>query len=53
MEYSNGFYYKSMERVHGISEGADVADELHCTIIYPSGVAQSFAVTMTAISSGQ
>ena len=53
MEYSNVVYYKSMERVHGISEGADVADELHCTIIYPSGVTQSFALTVTAICSGQ
>ena len=33
MEYSNGFYDKSVERVHGISAGADVADELQSFIL--------------------
>ena len=33
MEYSNGFYDKSMEREHGISSGADVADELQSFIL--------------------
>ena len=33
MEYGNGFYDKSMEIVHGISAGADVADQLQSFIL--------------------
>ena len=44
MEYGNGFYDKSMERVRGISAGTDVADELQSFIFQGSLLIDEFVL---------